>query len=582
MSRRETIALEITGDGRDAERAASRVGRAYRDLGRDVGDVDRRARVSSRGLGSLGGGLSRIAGAASLVAGGLGIAGAAAAKLASAASDSAEATSAAQVTFGKAYGRIASAAASSARTVGLSRTEYLTAAKTLGVMGQSAGLTGGKLATFSQRLVKGAADLASFHNVPVPEALAAIQSGLAGETEPLRKFGIMLNDATLKQEAMRQGLIKTTNQALTPQQKTLAAQALILSKLGPAAGDFSRTSGGLANQQRILSAQVKDAAASLGTQLLPAALKLTTWANQAVPKVTAASQAIGGQLRTASAGAGIATGLLTGRLSATTVGAQQAAGAGNLAAAALRKVGINASAAGQLSTAAAVGARTNAQALSTMGSVARSVSSGAMAGLRSAVSSVRSAINQSPAAMRAFAAGARLAGAAATTMMNGARRLGSVLGGALKGALTGAGYAIAGLIRAANGIASAFYRAAAAVSSAVARIKSAIASAKSAAAGLADSVGLSGPPLVLAGPSGPPRPGIGPPPPGGAMAYASAGAPWWQQTVAALAGVGGGARVAAPTVVHVTVQGALDPVAVAEQIRRILAADVRRTGRPLP
>src|SRR5690349_9532045 len=40
-----------------------------------------------------------------------------------------------------------------------------------------------------------------------------------------------------------------------------------------AQGDFARTSGGLANQQRILKAQLADAGAELGGKLMPVALK---------------------------------------------------------------------------------------------------------------------------------------------------------------------------------------------------------------------------------------------------------------------------------------------------------------------
>ncbi|MGA0096703.1 MAG: hypothetical protein ACO3IP_09335, partial [Burkholderiaceae bacterium] len=60
-----------------------------------------------------------------------------------------------------------------------------------------------------------------------------------------------------------------TNDKLTASQKTLATQALIMEATTDAQGDFARTSDGLANSQRILTAQVKDLQAELGSILLP-------------------------------------------------------------------------------------------------------------------------------------------------------------------------------------------------------------------------------------------------------------------------------------------------------------------------
>ena len=75
---------------------------------------------------------------------------------------------------------------------------------------------------------------------------------MRGEAEPLRQYGVLLDDASLRQAALELGIISTTKNALTPQQKVLAAQALIYQQTGTAQGDFARTSDGLANKTRIL------------------------------------------------------------------------------------------------------------------------------------------------------------------------------------------------------------------------------------------------------------------------------------------------------------------------------------------
>lgn len=92
---------------------------------------------------------------------------------------------------------------------------------------------------------------------------------------------------------MAQGLIKTTKTALTPQQKTLAAQALIMKQTKDAQGDFARTSGGLANQQKILSAQFQDVKTKIGTALLPIVTKVVTFFNnQAGPAFKAVGERV--------------------------------------------------------------------------------------------------------------------------------------------------------------------------------------------------------------------------------------------------------------------------------------------------
>jgi hypothetical protein len=114
------------------------------------------------------------------------------------------------------------------------------------------------------------ADLASFSNTTPEEAAMALGAALRGEAEPIRKFGVLMDEASLKQEALALNLISTTKEALTPQQKVLAANALILKQTADAQGDVARTSSSAANQQRIMSATLEDVQAKLGEKLLPA------------------------------------------------------------------------------------------------------------------------------------------------------------------------------------------------------------------------------------------------------------------------------------------------------------------------
>lgn len=185
-----------------------------------------------------------------------------------AASDLNETVSKTGVIFGAASREVLAFGETTAQSLGISKTAALNAASTFGVFGKAAGLTGTALATFSTDFTTLAADLASFNNTTPEQAITAIGAALRGESEPIRQYGVLLNDATLKQEALNLGIYDGSG-ALTAQQKVLAAQAAIYKQTGDAQGDFARTSGGLANQQRILSASLQDTQAAIGKALLP-------------------------------------------------------------------------------------------------------------------------------------------------------------------------------------------------------------------------------------------------------------------------------------------------------------------------
>lgn len=199
------------------------------------------------------------------------------------ASDLNESSTKIQAIFGKASGAVQDFAKQGAKALGQTQLQVLDAAASFGTFGKAAGLQGPALAKFSTGLAGLSTDLASFFNTSPEEAAQAIAAGLRGESEPLRQYGVLLDDATLRQEALKQGLIKTTKQALTPQQKVLAAQAVIYKQTKDAQGDFARTSGGLANQQRILSAQFSDFRTNVGKALLPVVLKVVTGLNNLGP-----------------------------------------------------------------------------------------------------------------------------------------------------------------------------------------------------------------------------------------------------------------------------------------------------------
>ena len=184
-----------------------------------------------------------------------------------AASNMEESLSKVNVIFGRGAKDVERFARTAAKELGQSEQAVLNAAGAFGTFGKAAGLSGVDLATFSNDFTTLATDLASFNNTSPEEAVMAIGAALRGEAEPLRRFGVLLNDATLKQEAMTLGIYDGKG-ALTAQQKILAAQAAIYKQTGDAQGDFMRTSDGLANSTRTLSATFQNLQAKFGAAFL--------------------------------------------------------------------------------------------------------------------------------------------------------------------------------------------------------------------------------------------------------------------------------------------------------------------------
>ena len=185
-----------------------------------------------------------------------------------AASDLVEATNKANVTFGASAKIVQDFAKTSADQFGLSARAANEYAGTLGTILNASGLATDASAEMSVGLVKLAADLASFNNIPIGEALLKIQSGLVGEVEPLRRVGVLLSQVAVDAKAMELGLVGASG-VLSEAAKVQARYALILEQTANQQGDFSRTSGDMANAIRRAQAQFEDVRASLGTQLIP-------------------------------------------------------------------------------------------------------------------------------------------------------------------------------------------------------------------------------------------------------------------------------------------------------------------------
>jgi hypothetical protein len=195
-----------------------------------------------------------------------------------AASDLSEELSKSQVIFGDTAKDIEKFGEQADKSLGLSKKQAISAASTFATFGKAAGLTGKDLSKFSKSATTLAADLGSFYNTNADEAILAIGAALRGESEPIRKYGVLLNQVTIEAKAVEMGLYDGTG-ALDAQAKSLATYQVILDQTTDAQGDFARTSDGLAGQQKILDASIANLKTTFGETLLPIMVDVVNFIN---------------------------------------------------------------------------------------------------------------------------------------------------------------------------------------------------------------------------------------------------------------------------------------------------------------
>jgi hypothetical protein len=199
------------------------------------------------------------------------------------ASNLAETMNKTEVVFGENAAAITRWSKTSATAMGLSQQEALEAASSFQTLFTQVGIGAADAEKMSTGIVQISSDLASFHNVAGGAAHVTdlISAAMRGEYDSLQKLIPTINYTAVSQKAMAM-TGKTNAKELTNAEKAAATYALVLEGAGPAAGDFARTSGGMANQQRIAAAQFENTKAALGQALLPTLTKVMQFINTTV------------------------------------------------------------------------------------------------------------------------------------------------------------------------------------------------------------------------------------------------------------------------------------------------------------
>ena len=191
-----------------------------------------------------------------------------AAKFIKDASDYSESINKVDVAFGEASKTVKEFSLLAGKNFGIDKGTALDMAALFGDMSTSMGLSQEKASTLSKSLVGLAGDLASFKNLNISEVQTALAGIFTGETESLKRLGVVMTEENLNQFLKIQGIAKKMSD-LTQAEKVLQRYNYVVKMTANSHGDFLRTQTGFANQMRIAGSAYKDLSIQLGIAILP-------------------------------------------------------------------------------------------------------------------------------------------------------------------------------------------------------------------------------------------------------------------------------------------------------------------------
>ena len=207
------------------------------------------------------------------------------------ASDLEEVQNVVDVSFGSMADEVEAFANAAVRSYGMSALTAKRMASTFMAMSNGMDIAQEAGKNMSLQLTALAGDMASFYNIGQDIAQTALTSIFTGETESLKKFGIVLTETNLEAFALSQG-IKKSYQAMSQAEKVALRYNYVLNATKNAQGDFARTSGSWANQIRLLKEQWTQFLGILGSGLIKILTPMVKALNQMLASLISIGNAI--------------------------------------------------------------------------------------------------------------------------------------------------------------------------------------------------------------------------------------------------------------------------------------------------
>jgi len=261
------LEVYISGNTKELDAALSRADKKLADLGKKMKDIGQT--MSLRFTAPLA------------------LAGGAAIKMAS---DFNESLNKVDVAFKGSSQQVKDFAKTSLKQFGIAQGSALDMSALFGDMATSMGLTTAQAAKMSTSLVGLAGDMSSFKNINIEEVTTALAGVFNGETESLKRLGIVMTEANVKAFALTQGITKQFD-TMTQAEKVMLRYQYILNVTKNSQGDYAKTAGGAANQMREFNNSLQELGVSFGQVILPLFTKVITSLNGVLQSINNLSPA---------------------------------------------------------------------------------------------------------------------------------------------------------------------------------------------------------------------------------------------------------------------------------------------------
>jgi hypothetical protein len=227
----------------------------FNSVARSLTNVDKKLTKVSTSVTSAGTSLIKFGGVTA------GLVGGAFAGFIKAASDSEETMSKFAVVFGESTEQMSKWSSQAAGDLGVAEDAMAGMLSGMQDLLVPMGVVPESAEEMSKTLSTLAVDLGSFNNMSTDKTFEDLQAAMTGSGEVMKKYGVILSEASVKQELLNKGL---DPKVATDAQKAQARLTIIMRGTTAAQGDAIRTAGGFANQVKRLGAITRDVSGMIG------------------------------------------------------------------------------------------------------------------------------------------------------------------------------------------------------------------------------------------------------------------------------------------------------------------------------
>lgn len=171
------------------------------------------------------------------------------------------------VAFENMRGKVDDFSSTAIEYYGISELTAKRTASLFAAMGKGMDLTLDKATDLAIGLAKRSADMASFYDISQEITSTALKSVFTGETESLKRFGVVMTEVNLQQYALSQGIEKSIKD-MTQAEKVQLRYNYLMQQTASSEGDFARTADSFANKTRQLKERLVETSVAIGERFI--------------------------------------------------------------------------------------------------------------------------------------------------------------------------------------------------------------------------------------------------------------------------------------------------------------------------